>query len=49
MTKNTAGNSRFAKVGVSCFYDSEVVIESSVLGINICDENPHLRIAANKL
>ena len=36
MTKErkTPYNSRFAKAGVSCFYDSEVCIEPLFLGVN---------------
>lgn len=38
--RTPAGNSIFAIGGVSCFADSFVVDESSVLGINICAEKP---------
>jgi hypothetical protein len=41
-------NSRFAKAGVSCFYDSEVLNSSFVLLINFNAENPRLRKAAKR-
>lgn len=41
-------NKRFAKVAVQCAADKFVVNQSSVLYINICDENHHLRQAANR-
>jgi hypothetical protein len=43
-----AGNSTFAIGGVSCSADSFVVIESSVLRINICAEKPAHRKSANR-
>ena len=43
-----AGNSRFAKAGVSCFYDSEVLNSSFVLLMKFSAENPRLRKAANR-
>jgi hypothetical protein len=46
--KNTAGNSRFAKAGVSCFYDSEVLNLSFVYLIKFCAKNPRLRKAAKR-
>ena len=49
MTEITpACNSTFAIGGVSCSADSFVVAESSVLRINICGENRHLRQARNR-
>lgn len=36
--KTTGANSRFAKAGVSCFYESEVLNSSSVLLINFSAE-----------
>jgi hypothetical protein len=45
---NTAGNSTFAIGWVSYSADSFVVTESSVLRINICGENRHLRQAPNR-
>ena len=41
-------NSRFAKAGVSCFYDSEVLNSSLVLLMKFSAENPRLRKAANR-
>ncbi|MFN6378348.1 MAG: hypothetical protein ACK4WD_03685 [Flavobacteriales bacterium] len=43
-----AGNSRFAKSGVSCFYDSEVLNPSFVLLMKFSAENPRLRKAAKR-
>jgi hypothetical protein len=45
---NTAGNSRFAKAGVWCFYDSEVLNSSFVHLIKFSAENPRLRKAAKR-
>ncbi len=39
-------NSTFAIGWVSCFTDTFVVAESSVLRMNICAKNPRLRKAA---
>jgi len=44
----TVANSRFAKAGVSCFYDSLVQGSSSVFHMNICAENPPLRKAVKR-
>jgi hypothetical protein len=44
--KTATHNSTYPKGGVSCSADSFVVAESSVLRIDICDENPALRVAA---
>jgi len=41
-------NSRFAKAGVSCFYDSEVLSSSFVHLIKFSAKNPRLRKAANR-
>jgi len=41
-------NSRFAKAGVSCFYDSEVLNSSFVHLMKFSAENPRLRKAANR-
>jgi hypothetical protein len=41
-------NSRFAKAGVSCFYDSEVLNSSFVQLMMFSAENPHLRKAAKR-
>jgi hypothetical protein len=46
--RTPAGNSGLAKVAVSFSADTFVVKESSVLRINICGENRHLRQAANR-
>jgi hypothetical protein len=42
------GNSRFAKAGVSCFYDSEVLNSSFVHLTQFSAENPRLRKAAKR-
>jgi len=39
----TPYNSRFAKAGVSCFYDGEVLNSSFVHLMNFSTFNPHLR------
>jgi len=41
-----ATNSRFAKAGVSCFYESEVLNSSIVHLMKYSAENPRLRKAA---
>jgi hypothetical protein len=41
-------NSRFAKAGVSCFYDSEVLNSSFVHLMKFSAENPRLRKAAKR-
>jgi hypothetical protein len=46
--RSTTGNSRFAKAGVSCFYDSEVLNSSLVHKMKFSAENPRLRKAANR-
>ncbi|MCX8472272.1 MAG: hypothetical protein ORN85_01345 [Sediminibacterium sp.] len=43
-----AGNSTLAIGGVSCTADSFVVVESFVLRINICAENPLLHQVATR-
>ena len=43
-----AGNSRFAKAGVSCFYDSEVLNSSFVHLMKFSAKNPRLRKAAKR-
>jgi hypothetical protein len=48
MKGKTAGNSRFAKEGVSCFYDSEVLNSSFVHLMKFSAENPRLRKAAKR-
>ena len=46
--KSTGGNSRFAKAGVSCFYDSEVLNSSFVHLMKFSAKNPRLRKAAKR-
>lgn len=41
-------NSRFAKAGVQCFYDSEVLNSSCLHQMKFSAENPRLRKAANR-
>jgi hypothetical protein len=48
MTKTTTANSRFAKAGVWCFYDSKVLNSSFVHLIKISAENPRLRQAQKR-
>jgi hypothetical protein len=45
-TEMPAYNSRFAKAGVSCFYDSEVLNTSFVHLMKFSAEKPRLRKAA---
>jgi hypothetical protein len=46
--ESRTANSRFAKAGVSCFYDSEVLNSSFVHLMKFSAENPRLRKAANR-
>ncbi len=46
--RTTTANSGLAKVAASFSADTFVVKESSVLRINICGGNRHLRQAANR-
>jgi hypothetical protein len=46
--ETAAANSRFAKAGVWCFYDSEVQNSSFVHLIKFSGENPRLRKAAKR-
>ena len=48
LTIKTSANSRFAKAGVSCFYDSEVLNSSFVHLMKFSAENPRLRKAAKR-
>jgi hypothetical protein len=49
MTDRTpAANSTYPKGGVSCFADSFVVAESSVLRMEFSGKNPALRVAAKR-
>ncbi len=47
-TRKPAGNSRFAKAGVSCFYESEVLNSSFVHLMKFSAKNPRLRKAAKR-
>jgi len=47
-TESRPHNSRFAKAGVSCFYDSEVLNSSFVHLMKFCAKNPRLRKAAKR-
>jgi hypothetical protein len=46
--RKTGANSRFAKAGVSCFYESEVLNSSFVHLMKFSAENPRLRKAAKR-
>ena len=46
--EHRTANSRFAKAGVSCFYDSEVLNSSFVHLMKFSAENPRLRKAAKR-
>jgi hypothetical protein len=48
VTISPATNSRFAKAGVSCFYDSEVLNLDIVHLMKFSAENPRLRKAAKR-
>jgi hypothetical protein len=48
MKEQRPHNSRFAKAGVSCFYDSEVLNSSFVHLMKFSAENPRLRKAAKR-
>jgi hypothetical protein len=48
MTRKTAIKSRFAKAGVLCFYESEVLNSSFVHLMKFSAENPRLRKAAKR-
>jgi hypothetical protein len=41
-------NSTYTQVGVQCFYESEVLNQSSVLLMKFSAKNPHLRLAAKR-
>ena len=41
-------NSTYPKGGVSCFVDTFVQAESSVLRMKFCGESPALRVAAKR-
>jgi hypothetical protein len=46
--KQRRHNSTYTQVGVKCFYESEVLNQSSVLLMKFSATNPHLRVAANR-
>ncbi len=46
--KAHTANSTYPKGGVSCFADSFVVAESSVLRMKFSGKNPALRVAAKR-
>ena len=46
--ESRTANSRFAKPGVSCFYESEVLNSSFVHFMNIFAKNPHQRKSRNR-
>ncbi|RXK58904.1 hypothetical protein ESA94_16075 [Lacibacter luteus] len=46
--ESRTANSRFAKAGVSCFYDSVMLNSSFVHIMKFIAENPRLRKAANR-
>jgi len=48
-TEKRTHNSRFAKAGVSCFYDSEVLNSSFVHLMKFSAKNPRLRKAAKRV
>jgi len=48
MTKKRTPNSRFAKAGGECFYDSEVLNSSFVHLMKFRAKNPRLRKAAKR-
>lgn len=41
-------NSTYTQVGVQCFYESEVLNQSSALLMKFIAKNPHLRVAAGR-
>lgn len=48
MTRTPATNSRFAKAGASCLYDSEVLNSNFVHLMKFSAKNPRLRKAAKR-
>jgi len=48
MERSPAGNSTYPKGGVSCFADTFVQAESSVLRMKFSGKNPALLVAANR-
>jgi len=47
-TRTPAGNSRFAKARISCFYYSEIRDPSSVFLMKFSTENARLLVAAKR-
>ena len=47
-SRKTADNSKFTIGGISCFFDTFVVKESTVLRMDICPEKPVHRKSANR-
>jgi hypothetical protein len=48
LKRKTSANSRFAKAGVSCFYESEVLNSNFVHLMKFSTEKPRLRKAAKR-
>jgi len=48
MNRTPATNSRFAKAGVSCYYESEVLNSSFVHLMKFIAKKPRLRKSANR-
>jgi hypothetical protein len=48
MRRRATANSTYPKGGVSCFADTFVQAESSVLRMKFSGKNPALRVAANR-
>lgn len=46
--KSTTANSTYTQVGGSCFYESEVLNQSSVLLMKFSAKNPNLRVGAKR-
>jgi hypothetical protein len=46
--EHRSDNSTYTQVGVQCFYESEVLNQSSVLLMKFSAKNPHLRVAAKR-
>jgi len=46
--RTAATNSTYPKGGVSCFAETFVQAESSVLRMKFCGKSPALRVAANR-
>ena len=46
--RRPAGNSTYTQVGVSCFYESEVLNQSPILLMKFSTKKPHLRVAAKR-